>query len=310
MIKLMENKNIYLRKLSKEDATLFFALNNDKEVLKYTGDLPFENRAAARNFLINYPNYKRDGFGRWAVCLQENDTFLGWCGLNRSLKTGETDIGFRFFKCYWGNGYATESAKMCLNYGFTDLKLKSIIGHAYMENMASVRVLEKCNMILVKNIKYDDRAAFMYRAKAVRIQEIKPTDTHPLRSAILRKQIPLPTVFFGDSKPTTFHLGALKSGDSKIIGVATFVAIDFPMLKGVQCQLRGMAISEASQGMGIGKLLLEEAVYRLQKRNCEYIWCNAREIAVSFYTKQGFEILGNSFEIEYIGTHYTMFKKI
>ena len=310
MTKIVENEFIYLRKLSKEDAQDFFALNSDKEVLKYTGDSAFDHVDTAKDFLNNYPNYERDGYGRWAVCLQENDVFIGWCGLNKSKENGETDIGFRFFKKYWGRGYATTAAKLCLAYGFQDLKLKYIIANAYEENSASIRVLEKCEMQFVDHCLYDDRKAVLYRADAVKIQLINASDTYPLRKSILRNQLPLPVAFSGDMDPSTFHLGAIKRGERKTVGVATFVVNSLPELTGAQCQLRGMAISETRQGAGIGTLLLLEGLRLLQNISCKYIWCNARVIAVEFYKKQGFEILGTSFEIKYIGTHYTMFKKI
>lgn len=310
MTQIMANSRMYLRKFLKYDAVSFYDLNKDKEVLKYTGDTAFQNQEEALEFLNNYPNYERDTYGRWAVCLREGDVFIGWCGLNKSINTGETDLGFRFFRKYWGLGYATEAAKMCLKYGFEILKLSSIIAHVYRENGASIHVLEKCAMKFSKNIVYDGKDAFLYRIKNIEIQIISPKETHPLRAKVLRENIPLPIVFKNDTLADTFHLGAVKYGISEMVGVATFVKMKLPGLKGKQFQLRGMAISATSQGLGIGTLLLLDAVQRLGRMHCEYLWCNAREIALDFYRKQGFEIIGNPFEIEYIGKHYTMFKKI
>ncbi|MDG2052996.1 MAG: GNAT family N-acetyltransferase [Flavobacteriaceae bacterium] len=45
-----------------------------------------------------------------------------------------------------GKGYATESAKMALDYGFNTLKLTEIIGRVSKDNISSIRVLEKLNM--------------------------------------------------------------------------------------------------------------------------------------------------------------------
>lgn len=46
----------------------------------------------------------------------------------------------------WGEGYATESAKAVLEYGFNTLDIEEIIGRAAADNFASIRVLEKLNM--------------------------------------------------------------------------------------------------------------------------------------------------------------------
>jgi hypothetical protein len=68
--------------LSVEDARDFYGLNLDQEVLKYTGDKPFENIKTAKDFLINYDQYERYRVGRLAVIEKKTLKFIGWCGLN------------------------------------------------------------------------------------------------------------------------------------------------------------------------------------------------------------------------------------
>lgn len=58
----------------------------------------------------------------------------------------ETDIRFRFKQSAWGYGYATEAAFACLQYGFKSLEIQRITARAMPENIASIRVLEKCGM--------------------------------------------------------------------------------------------------------------------------------------------------------------------
>ena len=133
-----------LRELSVDDAENFYALNLNPNVVKYTGDPPFQSISEAEEFLKNYNPYAAYGYGRWAVIEKETGKFIGWCGLKFDGK--ETDIGFRFFEEHWGIGFATESAKACLAFGFTKLKLEEIIGRAMHENLASIKVLEKIGM--------------------------------------------------------------------------------------------------------------------------------------------------------------------
>lgn len=136
---------LILRELSVKDAESFFLLNQNPNVIRYTGDSAFTSLEAAEQFLQNYSDYQRNGMGRWAVVLKESNEFIGWCGLK--LHSDQTvDIGFRFFEQQWGKGYATESAQAAFQYGFEQLHLREIIGRAARENLASVRVLEKLNM--------------------------------------------------------------------------------------------------------------------------------------------------------------------
>ncbi|PWJ44748.1 GNAT family N-acetyltransferase [Sediminitomix flava] len=142
---IAETERLILRELNVSDAKDFYELNTDPEVLKYTGDSPFSSISEAENFLGNYTDYQKNGFGRWAVVLKESNQFIGWCGLKLN-EENLVDIGFRFFQTEWGKGYATESALACIAYGFHQLQLKKIIGRASKDNLASLKVLEKIGM--------------------------------------------------------------------------------------------------------------------------------------------------------------------
>ncbi|TRW21439.1 GNAT family N-acetyltransferase [Flavobacterium zepuense] len=151
-----------LRELTVDDAQHFYELNLDPEVLQFTGDVVFETIDAARQFLENYGHYKKYGYGRWAVIRKEDGAFLGWCGLKFSEDTGECDLGFRFFKKYWNQGYATEAAKASLELGFTKFGILKIIGRAMTANLASVRILEKIGMEFSAFFDFDGEDGVLY----------------------------------------------------------------------------------------------------------------------------------------------------
>ncbi len=146
---ILETDRLNLKELNASDAQSMFNLNSDQDVIRYTGDPPFKSIDEAKEFLANYSNYKLHGFGRWAVILKETNEFIGWCGLKKHDE-GFVDIGFRFFKKYWGKGYASEAAKATLAYGFQTLNFDEILGRSVAENLASIRVLEKLNMQFLK----------------------------------------------------------------------------------------------------------------------------------------------------------------
>lgn len=162
---ILETERLYLREFVESDGLHFYHLNNDLDVIKFTGNDPFKSLKEANLFINNYSDYKRNGFGRWAVCLKETNEFLGWCGLKLEDDSKEIDLGFRFYKKYWGKGYATESAKACINYGFSSLRISEIVGRAYVENIASIGVLKKCNFKFKKQFKYDNQQAVLYILK-------------------------------------------------------------------------------------------------------------------------------------------------
>ena len=165
MKKIIITERLYLRELNETDYKYFYNLNLDKDVLEYTGDKPFKNLEDAKKFLKNYKPYKKYGCGRWAVIDKKNDTFLGWCGIKFTENLNEYDIGFRFFKKYWGEGFATESAKSCIEYGINNLKINEIVGRAMKENKASIRVLEKIGLEYNRDIDFDGNKGVLYKTK-------------------------------------------------------------------------------------------------------------------------------------------------
>ena len=163
---ILETPRLLLREFREADALHFFELNEDPEVIRYTGDLPFASAEEARRFLLDYDRYKKYGYGRWAVLLKETEAgpaWIGWCGLKYIPELNETDIGFRFFRRYWGKGYATEAARACLEYGFRRLGLKRIVGRAMKENGASVRVLEKIGLEFWKEFEFMEHPGLYFR---------------------------------------------------------------------------------------------------------------------------------------------------
>ncbi|MDI9310679.1 MAG: GNAT family N-acetyltransferase [Limnohabitans sp.] len=162
MKKILETPRLYLRELNISDAEDFFHLNDDPEVIKYTGDTSFSHISEALSFLQNYNPYELYGYGRWAVIRKEDEVFLGWCGLKYSPDLDEVDLGFRFFKKYWNQGFATESALACLKYGFEELGLEKIVGRAMGANIASIKVLEKIGMLYVGKFDFMKHQGVLY----------------------------------------------------------------------------------------------------------------------------------------------------
>lgn len=146
---ICQTERLILRELTVEDAVFAFELNNDPEVLLYTGDEAFVTEEAAAEFLAGYSHYRKYGFGRWAVVRKTDGIILGWCGLKFDEEKNEHDLGFRFFKKYWNQGYASEAARVCTELAFTRFGIKNLYGNVDSRNLASQRVLQKSGMQLL-----------------------------------------------------------------------------------------------------------------------------------------------------------------
>ena len=142
------------------------------------------------------------------------------------------------------------------------------------------------------------------------IKQITAIETHTVRHPVLRTGKPKSTcVFDGDDLETTMHFGIYD--DNEIIGVASFLKNSNPNFTELtQYQLRGMAVLKTYQGLGVGHELLKYCDDFFINKNILLIWCNAREIAVNFYKRNGFSVFGDSFNIKDIGPHFVMRKHI
>jgi len=141
------------------------------------------------------------------------------------------------------------------------------------------------------------------------VKKITALETYIVRQEVLRKGKPIETChFIGDDFTTTTHFGLFE--DETIIGVVSVYKANSTLFsEKTQFQIRGMAVLENFQSKGYGEQLLKAAENFCWEEKANLIWFNAREKAVSFYKKSGYEVVGDSFAIPNVGIHFVMFKK-
>jgi ribosomal-protein-alanine N-acetyltransferase len=140
----LTTERLILRPFAAQDAAAFYRLNGDPEVMRWLPkDEVFATEAEALQFVQHYLAASANWpFARWAVTEKKTGDFLGWSGL-RELPDGEVDLGYRLLREHWGLGYATESGRAWVRYGFEQAGLPSIIARTARGNLRSQRTLEK-----------------------------------------------------------------------------------------------------------------------------------------------------------------------
>jgi len=109
-----------------------------------------------------------------------------------------------------------------------------------------------------------------------------------------------------DDLPTTFHVGAFKDGE--VVSIGTFLIQKNEKFKEQkQYRLRAMATSPKVRGENFGKMIIDFAVKELKNRSIEILWCDARKIALEFYEKMGFSVIGDYYDVPKIGPHKLMY---
>lgn len=146
---IAQTERCYLRNIIPEDVQDMFELDSDPEVMKYLVHKPVsrieETKAIIERVLWQYKEF---GMGRWAVIHKETGEWMGWTGMKYETqpfhgKEPYHDLGYRFKKKFWGQGYGYETAVEGLRWGVEELKVPVINAFAHINNAGSNRILQK-----------------------------------------------------------------------------------------------------------------------------------------------------------------------
>ena len=139
----MTTERLALRPPTLEDLPAWHAIYVDAEEVWYGTPRSSleENRVKLERQIAHHEQH---GFGMCTVELTGET--IGAAGLQHLEGGPEIEVGYRFLKEHWGRGYATESARASVAYGFDEVGLERIVAVALETNVASRRVLEKCGL--------------------------------------------------------------------------------------------------------------------------------------------------------------------
>ena len=74
--------------------------------------------------------------------------FIGLIAINLGNKKHRSaEVWYKLHKNHWGKGYGTEALNRILDFGFEDLNLHRIQAGCAVDNIASIKVLEKVGML-------------------------------------------------------------------------------------------------------------------------------------------------------------------
>jgi RimJ/RimL family protein N-acetyltransferase len=138
-----------LRRWADNDLEQFALMNQDPEVMRHFPRLYTAEESAAM-VARTEACFDRHGYGLFALELKATGEFIGYTGFAKpgfeSWFTPCTEIGWRLKKEAWGQGYATEAAGACLDYGFQQLGMEKVFSWTALSNTPSERVMQRIGM--------------------------------------------------------------------------------------------------------------------------------------------------------------------
>jgi ribosomal-protein-alanine N-acetyltransferase len=140
---------LVVRDLNWKDLNFVHLLHSIPEVQRYaTLDIP-KSLTESDNYLKRYIEQQSHSERKeYGFCiLLPNEEPIGLIGLNDHLdKFKNAELWFKLHPVYLGKGYITEAASMVLDFGFRKLLLHRIEAGVAIDNVASIKVLEKIGM--------------------------------------------------------------------------------------------------------------------------------------------------------------------
>lgn len=152
---ILETKRLILREFVAEDFSELYIILSDRETMKYYSSA-FDEAKVRRWINWSLENYQKYGFGLWVVILKENGRFIGDCGITMQNINGQIkpEIGYHIKKEYQRQGYATEAAQACRDYGFNNTSFDALYTYMNYTNTPSAKVAINNGMSLIE--KYPD----------------------------------------------------------------------------------------------------------------------------------------------------------
>ncbi|GGB42977.1 GNAT family N-acetyltransferase [Fictibacillus barbaricus] len=141
----MINTSVKLRDVTEEDIPIFFEQQLDSTA----------NYIAA--FTAKDPSDKDTFMDHWTKIIADETITIKTIIFNGQVsghisnfeQFGEPEVSYWIGKEYWGQGIATKALSEFLNY----IKIRPLFARAAKDNIASIRVLEKCGFRIISEDK-------------------------------------------------------------------------------------------------------------------------------------------------------------
>lgn len=143
------------------DEPLFTSLVTDSAVMKHVGNGALsQDEAQALWKKLTEVFYPRGDRTIWGLFSRDDNRYVGHASIRpRPDYLTEWEIGYIFRRSEWGNGFATETAKALVKFGFEHLGLDEVFATVDDEHTRSINVLHKAGLKFAR-YDFDDRGRY------------------------------------------------------------------------------------------------------------------------------------------------------
>jgi RimJ/RimL family protein N-acetyltransferase len=167
-VPIVETERLKLRGHSLDDFSACAAMWADPVVTRHIGGRPFAEDESWTRLLRYVGHWALLGFGYWVVEEKTTGDFIGEVGFAEYKRNvehwpqGAPEIGWVFVSRSHGNGYATEAIRAVVAWGDQHFGTRQTGCIIQPENLASIRVAEKCGYRKLREVVHRGQATLIF----------------------------------------------------------------------------------------------------------------------------------------------------
>lgn len=147
-IPTVTTERLCLRAFRPDDLVPYSAMQANPEVMHYMVVGRTSTPAEVwRTMLMSLGSWALRGYGMWACEKIDDQVFIGSVGIFCPLDWPEPEIAYSLDQPFWGQGFATEAARMARDWLFEHFPLNRAASFIRPDNLASKRVVERLGAV-------------------------------------------------------------------------------------------------------------------------------------------------------------------
>ena len=148
---VIKTARLRLREFTEDDVGAVYKIISDPVTMSHYPK-PYDYRGAERWVSWSIENYKKYGFGWWAMELSDTGEFIGDCGITMQQIDGELlpELGYHIDKKFWRRGYGKEASLAVVDYIFKSTDLDALYSYMTADNVASFSLAASVGMKKIK----------------------------------------------------------------------------------------------------------------------------------------------------------------
>lgn len=182
-------ERLVLRGYEPRDVAPHLASARDPEVQRFLGG-PKGPYDAFGSLATHAGHWALRGYGSWMVERRSDGELLGRVGLYYPEGWPDVEIGWRFHRAAWGQGYATEAARAALGWVWTTQPFDHLISLIVPDNAPSQRLAQRLGHVKTEPVEVEGISADVWRIErpsddeAYSIRPAAHDDAEPLNALV------------------------------------------------------------------------------------------------------------------------------